>query len=326
MNLATRARSAAFAISLSIPLALGVGCSKEPAPAAGGQRLVIGFVQTGNESGWRRAHTLSLESEAEKRGIDLRTADAENQQINQINAIRNFITQGVDAIVLAPVVASGWEPVLKEAKAAGIPVFLSDRRIDSPDESLYVCFIGSDFVEEGRMAARWLVEAVEGKAKLVELVGEPGSAPAIDRNLGFMEVVREHPGIEIIDSQTAQFRLDRGKIVMKALLNKHGDAIEALFAHNDDMALGAIQAIEEAGKKPGEDIIIVSIDALKTAFEAMVAGKLNATVECNPLLGPGIFDAVEKHFAGESLPKKTYIKDRLFDRSVAAETIDSRIY
>lgn len=297
-----------------------------PAAPAAAKKLVIGFSQTGNESGWRRAHSKSLTTEAEKRGITLKFSDGQNQQENQISALRDFIAQRVDAIILAPVVSSGWDPVLQEAKAAKIPVFLSDRRIDSTDDSLYICFIGSDFVEEGRMAAKWLAEKTEGKCSIVELQGEPGSAPAIDRKVGFEEVLKQHPEMQIIDTQSAGFVLDKGKVVMEAFLKKHGKAIQALYSHNDDMALGAIQAIEAAGMKPGQDIIIVSVDGLKTAFQAMVEGKLNCTVECNPLLGPYIFDAIAKHFAGEEIPKTVHMVDGVFDQSTAKDVIDSRQY
>jgi simple sugar transport system substrate-binding protein len=240
--------------------------------------------------------------------------------------LRSFVAQGVDVIILSPLVETGWEPVLKEAKRARIPVILLDRRISVGDDSLYTTFIGSDFVEEGRMAGRWLVKKVDNKAKIVELQGTPGSAPAIDRRAGFLEIVKEHPGMEIMESQSGDFRRSKGKEVMEAFLKKHGEAIDVLYAHNDDMAIGAIQAIEEAGMKPGEDIIIVSVDALKVAFEAMVQGKLNCTIECNPLLGPAAFDAVEKLLAGETLPKKMLVHDETFDQSVAAELIDSRKY
>ena len=232
----------------------------------------------------------------------------------------------MDVIVIAPIVSTGWDPVLKEARAARIPVILSDRRIDTADPSLYVTFIGSDFVKEGKMAAEWLVKKMNGKARIVELQGEPGSAPATDRRVGFLEVTKGSPGMEIIDSQSGDFLRARGKVVMEAFLKKHGKNIQALFAHNDDMAIGAIQAIEEAGLKPGEDVIIVSIDAVKSAFEMMIAGKLNCTVECNPLLGPMIFDAVEAVMAGKQLPKNTYMVDEVFDQSKAKDVIASRKY
>ena len=296
------------------------------APAKGKKQIVVGFAQTGNESDWRRAHTASIKGEAEKRGITLKFSDAQNKQENQIKAIRSFIAQGVDVIILSAVVETGWEPVLKEAKQAGIPVILLDRSIEVRDDSLYACFIGSDFVEEGRMAARWLVQKMNGKARLVEMQGNPGSAPATDRRNGFMEVIKDHPGIEIIDSQSGDFLRSKGKEVMEAFLKKHGRNIQALFAHNDDMAIGAIQAIEDAGLKPGQDIVIVSVDAVRAAFEAMVAGKLNCSVECNPIQGEAAFDAVEKTVAGQPVEKTSYIKDSVFDQSVAKDYLGKRLY
>jgi len=288
--------------------------------------VVIGFSQIGAESAWRTAETESIRSEAEKRGVQLKFSDAQQKQENQIKAIRAFIAQKVAAIILAPVVETGWEPVLKEAKRAGIPVVLVDRGVEVTDESLYETLIASDFVEEGRMAARWLAEKMEGKGSVVELQGTPGSAPAIDRKKGFEKVLAEHSELKIVKSQSGDFTRAKGKEVMEAFLKAGDLQIDAVYAHNDDMALGAIQAIEEAGKKPGKDIIIVSIDGVKSAFEAMVADKLNCTVECNPLLGPAAFDAVAKVLAGEKLPKKTVVQDQLFDQSVAAEVIDSRKY
>ena len=299
---------------------------KPAADTGGSKKLVVGFAQTGAESAWRTANTQSMKSEAEKRGIDLKFSDAQGKQENQIKALRSFIAQGVDAIILSPIVETGWEPVLKEAKKAGIPVILSDRRISTQDDSLFTCFIGSDFVEEGRLAGRWLVEKVNGKGKIVEMQGTPGSAPAIDRQNGFMEVIKASPDMVVIDTQSGDFRRSKGKEVMEAFLKKHGDNIEVVFAHNDDMAIGAIQAIEDAGKKPGTDIIVVSVDAIKDAFTAMVDGKLNCTVECNPLLGPSVFDAIGKVLAGEELPKYSYVKDEVFDQSNAKDVIDSRKY
>ncbi|MCO5297084.1 MAG: ABC transporter substrate-binding protein [Fimbriimonadaceae bacterium] len=288
--------------------------------------VVVGFSQIGAESDWRAANTESIKSEAAARGVDLKFSDAQQKQENQIKAIKSFITQGVDVIAFSPVVETGWEPVLREAKEAGIPVIVSDRRPDVP-EDLYVTFIGSDFIEEGRMAAEWLAKKMDGKAVIAELQGTPGSAPANDRKKGFEEVLRDHPGMQIVFSQTGDFTRAKGKEVMEALLKSpEGKKINALYAHNDDMALGAIQAIEEAGLKPGKDIVIVSIDGVKAAFEAMIAGKINCTVECNPLLGPPLFDAIEAVLAGKQLPKRTIIKDGIFDQSVAAAELPNRKY
>jgi simple sugar transport system substrate-binding protein len=298
----------------------------QPGVTPAKEQITVGFAQIGAESAWRTAESASIRSEAKKRGVNLKFSDAQQKQENQIKALRAFIAQGVDAIILAPVVETGWEPVLKEAQRAKIPVVLVDRGVRVSDESLYTTLIASDFVEEGRMAAHWLAKKLGGKGRIVELQGTPGSAPAIDRQKGFAEVLEENPDMRIIRSQSGDFTRSKGKEVMEAFLKAEGRSIDALYAHNDDMALGAIQAIEEAGLKPGEDIVVVSIDGVKAAFEAMVAGTLNCTVECNPLLGPAAFDAVEKALAGEVLSKKTIVKDEIFDQSVAKDVIDSRQY
>ena len=301
----------------------------DPATAtepAADKKLVVGFSQVGAEGAWRTAETNSIRGEAEKRGIDLKFADAQAKQANQIMAIRSFVAQKVDFIVLAPVVETGWEPVLTEAKAASIPVILVDRGIKVSDESLYTTLIASDFVEEGRMAAKWLAEKMGGKGNIVELQGTTGSAPAIDRKKGFEEELKNHPEMVIVKSQTADFTRAKGKEVMEAFIKSDRDKIDAVYAHNDDMALGAIQALEEAGMNPGKDVIVISIDGVKDAFEAMVKGTLNATVECNPLLGPILFDTIEKIRAGEQVPKYIQSKDQLFDQSNAAQAIGTRAY
>ncbi len=289
--------------------------------------ITVGFSQIGAESAWRVANTESIQSEAAKRpNIKLIFSDAQQKQENQIKAIRNFIAQGVDVIAFSPVVETGFEAVLREAKDAGIPVILIDRAVDVQDDSLWVTFMGSDFVEEGRRAARWLVEKGYTDVKIVELQGTVGSAPAIDRKKGFEEVIKEHPGMVVIKSQSGNFTRSGGKEIMEAFLKTEGKNINVLFSHNDDMAIGAIQAIEEYGLAPGKDIIIVSIDAVRGAFEAMIEGKLNCTVECSPLLGPQLFDAVETIVKGKPVPKKIVTEEGVFPQEVAAEVIGSRKY
>lgn len=305
---------------LFICVLLVAACAASKKPAT------VGFAQVGAESAWRTAETESIKSEAAKRGVNLKFSDAQGKQENQIRAVRSFIAQGVDAIILAPVVETGWGPVLQEAKRAKIPVVLVDRGIKVTDDSLFATLIASDFVEEGKLAAEWLAKKVNGKAGIIELQGTPGAAPAIDRKKGFEQGIAKHPGMKIIASQSGDFRRSQGKEVMEALIKKHGNEITAVYAHNDDMALGAIQAIEESGRKPGSDVIVVSVDGVKDAFNAMIAGKLNCTVECNPLLGPMAFDAVEKALAGQKLPKRTVVQDQVFDQSTAKEVVSSRKY
>ncbi|MRI31666.1 LacI family transcriptional regulator [Endozoicomonas sp. OPT23] len=288
------------------------------------KELVIGFSQIGAESAWRSAETESVKSEAKNRGYTLKFSDAQQKQENQIKALRSFVAQGVDGIVLAPVVETGWDRVLREVKRAGIPVVLVDRGIKVSDPSLYTSLVASDFVFEGKLAGSWLAQKTHGIANVVELQGGPGAAPAIDRKKGFGEIVDEFAGMNIIASQTGEWTRTKGKEVMEAFLKSQGDKIDAVYAHNDDMALGAIQAIKEYGKKPGKDILVVSIDGVKSAFEAMVDGDLNATVDCNPLLGPLALDALEAAIAGKEVEKWIVQKDKINLMQDAASMISSR--
>ena len=295
------------------------------------KKIVLGFSQIGAESEWRTANSESIKQAAEDEGIELKFSDAQQKQENQIKAIRSFIAQKVDVIAFSPVVESGWDTVLQEAKKAKIPVILTDRAVDSADDSLYVTFMGSDFVEEGRRAAQWLIDygteqGWTGDVNIVELQGTVGSAPAIDRKAGFEEVLKTAPNYKIIRSQTGDFTRAKGKEVMEAFLKSDGKKINVLFAHNDDMAIGAIQAIEEYGLKPGKDITIVSIDAVKGAFEAMIAGKLNCSVECSPLLGPQLMQAVKDLKAGKTLPKRIVTEEGVFPADVAEAEFPNRKY
>jgi len=310
--------------------ALLVACSGGGSkPESGGDPIVLGFSQIGAESEWRTANTTSIQSAAPEAGITLRFSDAQQKQENQIKALRSFIAQRVDVIAFSPVVETGWETVLREAKAAKIPVILTDRAVQVTDDSLYLSLIGSDFVEEGRKAGRWLLENtkdVQGDINIVELQGTVGSAPANDRKKGFAEIIAADPRYKIIRSQTGDFTRAKGKEVMEAFLKAEGKKINVLFAHNDDMAIGAIQAIEEAGLKPGSDITIISIDGVKGAFEAMIAGKLNVTVECSPLLGPQLMAAVKDVVAGKQIPKRIVTEESVFPKETAAQVLPTRKY
>jgi galactofuranose transport system substrate-binding protein len=287
--------------------------------------LIIGFAQLGAESAWRVANTESITESADQLGIELKFYDAQQKQDNQIQAVRSLIVQKVDVIGISPIVETGWDTVFQEAKEAGIPIILVDRRANVPQD-LYVSYLGSDFLEEGRNAARTLAKIVNGQADIVELVGTIDSAPAVDRYQGFREVLKDYPGMQIIDSQSGDFTRAKGKEVMELFLQRHGKGITALFAHNDDMALGAIQAIEEYGLRPGVDIKIVSVDAENAAFEAMIAGKLNATIECNPLLGPQFFDLVLKVVDGEPVPKRVFSLEGIFLPDNAKDILPTRKY
>lgn len=322
-------RNVLWGAMLAATGAMMLGASAQPAgkdAEHASKQLIVGFSQVGAESAWRTAETGSIRSEAQKRGIELKFADAQGRQANQISAIRSFIAQKADAIILAPVVETGWESVLREAKEARIPVVLVDRGVAVSDKSLYTTLIASDFVEEGRRAAEWLVGKTGGKADIVELQGTTGAAPAIDRQKGFAQEIAKHQGMKIIKSQSADFTRAKGKEVMQAFIKSDKGKFNAVYAHNDDMALGAIQALEEAGMKPGTDVTIISIDAVKAAFEAMIAGKLNATVECNPLLGPIAFDTIQKVLAGKDVPKFIKQNDGMFDQGNAAAALGSREY
>ena len=311
------------ALSGTAFLALAAGM---PLAAFGQKKIVLGFSQIGAESEWRTANTESIKQAAKDAGIELKFSDAQQKQENQIKAIRSFIAQKVDVIGFSPVVETGWEPVLREAKAAKIPVILTDRTVDVKDDSLWVTFMGSDFLEEGRKAGRWLTENVKGNdVKIVELQGTVGSGPAIDRKKGFEEIIKGKPQYKIVRSQTGDFTRAKGKEVMQAFL-KADPKVNVLYAHNDDMAIGAIQAIEEAGLKPGKDITIISVDGVKGAFEAMMAGKLNVTVECSPLLGPQLMATVKDVVAGKPVPKRIVTKEGIFPMETAAKEFPNRKY
>ncbi len=287
--------------------------------------LTVGYAQIGAESDWRTGNTASIKETAEQLGVELRFSDAQQKQENQITAIRSMIAQRVDVIGVVPLTETGWDEIFQEARDAGIPIIGVDRRAAvSPD--LYVTMVGSDFLEEGRKAGRVMAQLTNGQANIVELVGTIDSAPANDRYKGFREIIKDYPGLKVIDSESGDFTRAKGKEVMQLFLKKHGKNITALFSHNDDMAIGAIQAIEEAGLRPGVDVKIVSIDAIRDAFKAMIDGKLNATVECNPLLGPQFFDLALKVVNGEPVPKWVPSKEGIFFPDNAQEILPTRKY
>lgn len=293
----------------------------------GGDLIKVGFAQTGSESGWRSANTESMKDAfSEENGFELVFNAADNDPAAQISAVRSFISQGVDAIVIAPIVEDGWDDVLQEAADADIPVILEDRTVTSSDD-LYASWVGLDFKKEGVMAGEWAAaEFGSEPTKMVVLEGTTGSAPANDRAEGFDEAIAGS-AIEKIDSQTGEFTRDGGKTVMEGFLQKYGvDGIDLVYAHNDDMALGAIEAIEAAGGVPGEDIKIVSIDAVKDGMQALVDGKINFIVECNPLLGDLAAGLVKDVLDGNEVEKTVYVEDQSFTQEQAAEVIDSRPY
>jgi ABC-type sugar transport system substrate-binding protein len=308
-------------------------CSDSGASGGGDDgKLTMGFAQVGAESGWRTANTKSIQASAAEAGVDLKFSDAQQKQENQIKAIRSYIQQKVDVIAFSPVVETGWDAVLQEAKRAGIPVILTDRAVDSEDDSLYETFLGSDFVLEGEKAGEWLVEnAAEadvdgnGKINIVELQGTTGAAPAIDRKEGFEDVISSDSSMEIVASQTGEFTRDGGKKVMETFLNSE-DGIDVVYAHNDDMGLGAIEAIEAAGLTPGEDIKIITVDAVKDGMAALAEGKISFIVECNPLLGPQLMDLAQKVVDGEEVPKRVVTEETTFTQAQAKDVLAQRQY
>jgi ABC-type sugar transport system substrate-binding protein len=293
------------------------------------RRIVLGFSQVFAAANWNTANSESIRRAALDDGVELRILDAQRSQEKQVATLRSFVDQGVDVIAFSPVVETGWEGVLREIHAAGIPVILVDRAIEISDERLYVSLIGSDFVEEGRRAARWLLDDtrdVQGEIDIAEIQGSVGSAPANDRKQGFAEIITGDPRYRIIRSRSGDFDRARAREVMADFLKSAGRRIRVLFAHSDTMALGAIEAIEAAGLKPGSDILVVSIEGKREALEAIVAGKLNATVECSPLLGPQLIAVVRDAAAGKPVPARVITRESLFTLENAAAELPTRVY
>jgi galactofuranose transport system substrate-binding protein len=307
-------------------------CGESDSGGADGGKITMGFAQVGAESGWRTANTKSIQASAKEAGFELKFSDAQQKQENQIKAIRSYIQQKVDVIAFSPVVETGWDAVLQEAKRAGIPVILTDRSVDSEDDSLYETFLGSDFVKEGEKAGQWLVDNAadadvdgNGEIKIVELQGTTGAAPAIDRKEGFESVIGSDSSMEIVASQTGEFTRDGGKKVMETFLNSE-EGIDVVYAHNDDMGLGAIEAIEAAGLEPGKDIKIITVDAVKDGMAALAEGKISFIVECNPLLGPQLMDLAQKVVDGEDVPKRVVTEETVFTQEQAVDVLASRQY
>jgi ABC-type sugar transport system substrate-binding protein len=295
---------------------------------------VVGFTQVGSESEWRTADTKNVrDSILEDPTLELLYSDAQQKQENQIKAIRSFITRKVDVILFTALVETGYGPVLQEAKNAKIPVIMIDRDVQVADRGLRLTIMGSDFVKEGEKAGTWLADYLKAQGiddgskpiNIVELQGTTGSAPAIDRKTGFGNILAKHSNWKITRSQTGNFTTSEGKAVMEAFL-KADKTIQVLYAHNDGMALGAIQAIKEAGLQPGKDIIIVGVDAVKGAFQAMVAGEMNASIECSPLLGPQAVQAIHDLRDGKKLPARIWTIEGIFDQTNAAEALPTRQY
>ena len=280
----------------------------------------VGFAQTESNNPWRLAQTKSMQDEATKRGWQLVYTDAAGSAAKQVADVRSMIAQKVDVILLSPREEKPLIPAVMEAKKAGIPMFLIDRNVDqtlAKGGEDYVAFIGSDFVKEGMQAAEALTAAVGGNAKIIELQGSTGSSPANDRQSGFATYIKDHPGMVIIASQSGDFARDKGRQVFETLYQAHPEAT-AVYSHNDEMSMGAIAAMEAAGKVPGKDLIIASIDGTRDATQALIDGKIVVVVECNPKFGPAAFDAVVKYASGEKLEPRLVNTDRVFTKDNAA--------
>ncbi|QIK78993.1 ABC transporter substrate-binding protein [Sphingomonas piscis] len=304
-------------------LALG-GCGKQ---GGGNGGMTVGFAQIGSESGWRTAETNAAKASAKEKGVDLRISDAQQRQENQIKAIRAFIAQGVDGILLAPVVATGWDQVLKEAQAAKIPVVLVDRLIETSDKNLYLSAVTSDQVLEGRTAGEWLTKTVGSRdCPVIELQGTVGSSPAIARKKGFDEALAKTANVKIVRSQSGDFTRSKAKEVMESAIKAvGGNKICAVYAHNDDMMIGAIQAMKEAGLRPGKDVLTVSIDGVPDIFKAMQDGEANATVELTPdMAGPALDMLAAYKKDGKAPPKWHQTPTKLYLPDTAAAEYQRR--
>ncbi|NUS67157.1 MAG: ABC transporter substrate-binding protein [Ensifer adhaerens] len=280
----------------------------------------VGFAQTESNNPWRIAQTNSMKAEAEKLGFQLVYTDAAGSAAKQVADVNSMIAQGVDVIFLAPREEKPLIPAVMAAKKAGIPVILLDRSVDPSLAKAgedYLTFIGSNFVEEGKRVAEWLAKNANGKSKIIELEGTTGSSPANDRKKGFDEAIKAAGGFEIVASQTGDFARDKGRQVAEALLQAHPDA-DVIYAHNDEMAIGAIAALEAAGKVPGKDVLVLSIDGGKEAVQAVVDGKIAAVVECNPRFGPKAFETMMRYAKGEKIDPMIINDDKFYDASNAA--------
>jgi galactofuranose transport system substrate-binding protein len=322
-------------VALALLLAFGLltlglaGCRKEEGgtgggtSAGGGKKMRVGFSQTEEDGPWRIAESKSMRDEAARRGYELVYTNARGATAQQVSDLEDLIAQRVDAIFLAPREAKGYEGPLQAAKEAGIPVILIDRELEGPKAGTdYVTFIGSNFIDEGKRAGEWLAKQSNGKAGIIELLGTAGSSVANDRHQGFADAIKAHPDMKIIAAQDGNFNRAQGQKVMESLIQAHGKSITAVYAHNDEMALGALQALRSVNMNPGKDVLVVSVDGQRSALEAIQKGEMNASVECNPRFGPVAFDTLEKFKRGEQLPPKIINTDRFFDASNVAQFVN----
>jgi len=319
-----------FLVSLILLATLSActdGSSRSDAKDA--HRLVLGFSPVVSWGGWSGANADSVRNAARESNMDVLMEDTNYRQENQVATLRSFIRQRVDVIVFAPVVESGWDLVLREIRSAGIPVILMDRHIEVNDPSLYVSHVGSDFVEEGRRAGRWLIENTKderGEIAILELRGSEGSTPANDRKLGFAQAIQGDPRYRIVESRSGDFFRARARDITAQYLAGEGHHIRVIFAHNDGMALGGIDAVEAAGFKAGSDVLVIAIEGSRQGLEAIVAGKLNASVECNPLVGPQLISVARDAASGKQVPRRVVTQETVFTRENAAAELPNRTY
>ena len=304
---------AAVAIVCMVLLAACTNTQERIVEPAGDAGVLLGFSQLGSESGWRLGNTKDIQEAAERAGVQLMFENAEQKQENQIKAIRSFIAYQVDVIAFAPIVEDGWDNVLLEAKAAGIPVLITDRRINTADESLFAGFVGSNFEEEGVRAGEYLLKKMQDaqRMNIVEISGTIDSTPTRQRASGFRSMLEGDGRFAILESISGDFLHSRGKECMRELLERY-DTIDVVYSHNDEMTFGAIEAIEEAGLAPGKDIVIITVDGEQEAIDLLKEGKVNCVVECTPLIGDVIMDLAKKLAAGEPIPRETYSSEGVF--------------
>ena len=308
----------AIALGLILILLLGLsGCAGKQEPAGDNASIVVGFSQLGAESSWRIANTASMEQAAKDYGYSLMMENANQKQEKQIDAIRSFIAYRVDVIVFSPIVETGWDNVLTEAKQAGIPVILMDRMIETQDDSLYTAYIGADFYAEGRRAGEYLIRKADAMnaehLNIVEICGTTDSTPMRDRQRGFMDVIRDDPRFTVIDSVDGDFLRSKGEECAKQLLQKYGkDGIDVIYSHNDSMTLGVLDVLEKEGIQPGKDILLITVDGEKEAVDALKAGKINCVVQCTPHLGLSVMKLVGDLKAGKELSKVNHPDESAF--------------
>jgi galactofuranose transport system substrate-binding protein len=306
------------------------GCGTGRRDASEARPIVLGYSQLGDESTWRTQNSYSINKAAKKAGIKIMFNDAMQDPENQIKAIRSFIAYKVDVIAFSPLVETGWDTVLGEAKAAGIPVIIVDRMIDTADDSLYTCALCSDFDLEGRRAGEFLVKKYQSSGRpvnIVELGGTADSTPAIGRYKGFRDVISVHSQFRVIFSEDGDFMLSKGREIMQQVLKRYDPkSIDVLYSHNDDMTFGAIEVMREAGIRPGKDISIISVDATQRIVDYLKEGVVNCVIECNPNSGPQVMEIAKKIVARKEVPKHIYIKETVFDEYSDVNKIAARGY